>query len=464
MLTSVSKKALVVRVVPTLKTQGGTHMTDRITNVKKKLDRALDDLCKVSWMFSNRPGKDFTRNRKLPFRKVISFMLAMEGGSLTNEMLKYFGCSSTTASSSAFIQQRAKIDPNALVSLFDLFVSKTETPQLYKGLRLIAADGSHIQISTNPNHRDSYFSGTNGQAPYNLLHLDAMYDLLQLTYLDASLCGARKVNECGTLCSMVDRSKINNALVIADRGYESFNLMAHIQEKGWRFLVRIRDTGIFSPLDLPETEEFDLFVDLSLTRKQTNEVKLLFRDRNHYRFIPASHTFDYLPKKNRKHEPAIFYKLPFRVVRFRLTDNTYETVVTNLDSTEFPPEELKKLYNMRWGIETSFRELKYTVGLLHFHAKKVENIYQEVFARLIMYNFTELVTSPVIIQKADCKYAYKTNFSVAVHVCRQFFLGNVSPPDVEALIRRHVSPIRPGRCRPRKMTAKHAVSFIYRVA
>ena len=42
-------------------------MTDRITNVKKKLDRALDDLCKVSWMFSNRPGKDFTRNRKLPF-------------------------------------------------------------------------------------------------------------------------------------------------------------------------------------------------------------------------------------------------------------------------------------------------------------------------------------------------------------------------------------------------------------
>ena len=119
---------------------------------------------------------------------------------------------------------------------------------------------------------------------------------------------------------------------------------------------------------------------------------------------------------------------------------------------------------MRWGIETAFRELKYTIGLLHFHAKKVEYIFQEVFARLIMYNFTELVTSPVIIQKADCKYAYKANFSVAVHVCRQFFLGNVSPPDVEALIQKHVSPIRPGRSRPRKMTVKHAVSFIYRVA
>ncbi len=94
----------------------------------------------------------------------------------------------------------------------------------------------------------------------------------------------------------------------------------------------------------------------------------------------------------------------------------------------------------------------------------MEHIYQEVFARLIMYNFSELITSHVIIQKADCKYAYKVNFSVAVHVCRQFFLDNVSPPDVEALIRRHVSPIRPGRSRPRKMTVKHAVSFVYRVA
>ena len=138
--------------------------------------------------------------------------------------------------------------------------------------------------------------------------------------------------------------------------------------------------------------------------------------------------------------------------------------MTNLDSLAFPPSELKKLYAMRWGIETSFRELKYTIGLLHFHAKKVEHIYQEVFARLIMYNFTELITSPVISHKADCKYAYKANFTVAVHVCRQFFLGNVSPPDVEAAIRRYVSPIRPGRSRPRNLTVKHAVSFVYRVA
>ena len=352
--------------------------------------------------------------------------------------------------------------------LFSLFVKKTDYPKLYNGLRLIVADGSDIHIPANPSHPDSYFPRVNGQAAYNMLHLDAMYDLLRHTYTDAFLVGQRKVNERSSLCAMVDRSSMENVLLIADRGYEGFNLMAHIQEKRWHFLIRIQDTlhsrGIAAGLSLPDKDEFDIPINLSLTTKSTNEVKQLCKDRNKYRFIPSTVAFDYLPKKNRKYDPTLFYELRFRIVRFKITANTYETVVTNLDQYNFPAKELKKLYNMRWGIETSFRDLKYTVGLLNFHSKKVEYICQEVFARLIMYNFTELITSPVIIQKANTKYAYKANFSVAVHVCRQFFLGNVSPPDVEALIRRHISPIRPGRSRPRKMTLKHAVSFIYRVA
>lgn len=441
-------------------------MTQRIGTIKKLLDDCITQLCEVSWMFSENPGKDFTRTRKLPFRKVISFLLSMEGGTLATEMLNHFGCSANIASVSAFTQQRGKLNSSALPSLFDLFVRKTDSNKLYKGLRLIAADGSQLQIPTDPGEPDSYYPGSNGQSPYNLLHLSAMYDLLQHTYSDACLLGQKNANERGVLCSMVDRSQIENGLLIADRGYENYNLMAHIQEKGWYYLIRIQDIvnsrGIAAGLDLPDTEEFDLLVDLSFTTKQTNDVKQLCKNKNQYKRLNKD--FDFLPKNNRRHDPAVFYKLPFRIVRFKISDDTYETVVTNLDARYFPPLELKRLYNMRWGIETSFRELKYTVGLLHFHAKKVEYIYQEVFARLIMYNFTELITSPVIIQNADCKYPYKANFSVAVHVCRQFFLGNVSPPDVEALIRRYVSPIRPGRSTPRKMTVKHTVSFTYRVA
>ena len=442
-------------------------MSGKIQEVKDKLNTAIEQLCKASWMFVKDPSRDFTRDRKLPLHKLISVLLCMEGGSLTNELLRYFRCSQDTASSSAFFQQRQKLNKFAFPSLFDLFVKNTNEERLYKGYRLLAADGSDIQIPTDPKHTESYFPGANGQASYNLLHLDAVYDLLLHTYVDASVCTKREWNEKGVLCNMVDRSDITNALIVADRGYESYNLMAHIQEKGWKYLIRVKDihsSGIASGLDLPDTEEFDLFCPLQLTRRKNSITKPLLSDRNHYRWLPTTTPFDYLQVGEHRHDPVVFYTLPFRIVRFKLSNASFETVITNLNPGEFSPAELKYLYSRRWGIETSFRELKYTVGLLHFHAKKVENITQEIFARLIMYNFVELITSHVVIQKPNRKHPYKANFSIAVQVCRQFLLGNISPPDVEAAISKNVSVSRTGRSSPRHMVVKHAVSFLYRVA
>ena len=51
--------------------------------------------------------------------------------------------------------------------------------------------------------------------------------------------------------------------------------------------------------------------------------------------------------------------------------NTTEVIMTNLSQEEFSASEIKKIYGMRWGIETSFRDLKYTIGLNYYHSKKV---------------------------------------------------------------------------------------------
>ena len=111
--------------------------------------------------------------------------------------------------------------------------------------------------------------------------------------------------------------------------------------------------------------------------------------------------------KNKKGLDIPPYIISFRVVRFKLSDSSFETVLTNLD---FPPDELKQLYAMRWGIETSFRELKYTIGLSHFHAKRPDFILQEIFARLTMYNFSELISMSVVIERSGTKYAYRATF------------------------------------------------------
>ena len=416
------------------------------------------------------PNVDFSRNRKIPYENMILSLLTMEGTTLTNELLRQFGCSATTATSSAFVQQRKKILPIALESLFHDFAAQTFREDNYNGYRLLAVDGSDIQIPTNLNDEHSLFITKEGVKPYNLLHLNALYNLLTHTYEDAIVFKRKEAFENKALTEMVDRSTIKGkVIVIMDRGYEAYNNMAHIQEKGWFYLIRVKDfgqhkTGILHGLDLPDTAEFDEYIDLNLTRKQTNEMKKLFQKKNEYRKIAHNKTFDYLPSKSKKSDATVLYHLPFRIVRFPISDNSYEVVVTNLDATEFPPDSLKKLYGMRWGIETSFRDLKYTIGLLHFHSKKVEYILQEIFASLIMYNFSELITSHVVIEKGTRKYEYKVNFSVAVHICREFLLKVNIPPDIESLIARYITPIRPGRSRPREMKVKQAISFMYRVA
>ena len=77
---------------------------------------------------------------------------------------------------------------------------------------------------------------------------------------------------------MVDRADLSHpAIILADRGYESYNVLAHILQKGWKFLIRVKNGagGIVSGLPVPNSEEFDIQVNLSLTRKQTNQTKAL---------------------------------------------------------------------------------------------------------------------------------------------------------------------------------------------
>lgn len=121
---------------------------------------------------------------------------------------------------------------------------------------------------------------------------------------------------------------------------------------------------------------------------------------------------------------------------------------------------------MRWGIETSFRELKYAVGLTSFHSKKKEYIIQEIGARLILYNFCEVITANVILDKCTKKHSYQINYKFAIHIYRYFISKRAekSPPDVEALISKEILPVRPGRHDPRKVDHKKAISFLYRVA
>ena len=429
--------------------------------IKNTLHSVIRDMAKHPENFCRCPEKDFTRNRKLPLEKVLTLLVKMGGHSLRDEMLDCIDFEEMPATVSALVQQRNKLLPEALDYLFREFTNRCHDPKTYKGYRLLAVDGSDLQFTANPNDPLSYFPGVNGQKPYSFLHLNALYDLSSNLYLDAVVQKRRAANENAALVSMVDRSGIDEPVIItADRGYESYNTLEHIARKGWKYLIRLRESkGILSSLSLPEGD-FDMPVQLFLTRKQTKKLKELQKEfPGMYRFLPIHVNFDYLPWGTDG-----FYPFSFRIVRFKISDGSTETLITNLDRNSFPAEELKHLYHLRWGIETSFRQLKYTIGLSLFQSKKVEYITQEIFARLTMYNFCELITSHVVIQKKRRKYVYQTNFTAAVHICRQFLRGDIAPPKVADLISSNLVPIRPGRSTPRKAKNIKFNGFFYRVA
>lgn len=291
-----------------------------------------------------------------------------------------------------------------------------------------------------------------------------MYDLLNKTYTDIVIQPGRTENEHKAFCDMVDRYNGNNKTIfITDRGYESYNNIAHVIEKGTYFLFRCKDISsngiIASSKDkLPTTDIFDCHLSLILTRKWTNEI---LNNRDIYRHFRNAHSFDFLDL-----DEHILYNMNLRVVRFPISDNEYECILTNLPDNEFSIDEIKELYALRWGIETSFRELKYAVGLACFYSKKREYIIQEIWARLILYNFCEIITSHTAIEKCTKKHTYQINYTYAIHICRYFIskMAEKSPPDVEALISKEILPVRPERHNPRKVKSKKAVSFLYRIA
>lgn len=432
--------------------------------IKKSLNCAISKVASNPNEFCKNPGKDFSRKRKLPLKKVMQSILSLSGKDLKCEIMDSFDFSVDSPSVSAFVQQRSKLTSVAFETVFKEFTHSVSDSSLHKGFRLIAVDGSDMHTPTNKDEVDSFYPCTNGKKPYNLMHLNAFYDLNQKIYIDAIVQDSHKQNEHKAFVTMVDRDTSTvPTIYIADRGYESYNNLAHIQEKGQYFLVRIKDvnsSGIASRFSPPKNDEFDIAFDISLTRKQTNEVK----NNSNLSFLSHNTTFDYLPKKCRKNIEVAPYVIHYRMVRVEISKNNFEVLLTNLPIDSFPPEELKKLYSMRWGIETSFRSLKYSLALNYFHSKKTENIRQEIFAKLTMYNFTELIISQIMIKKAKRKYAYKANFSAAVHICAKFFSKNLSPSIVEALISKHLTPIKPTSSNPRKLSSKSSVSFLYRVA
>lgn len=85
-------------------------------------------------------------------------------------------------------------------------------------------------------------------------------------------------------------------------------------------------------------DEFDIDVFRMLTLKCTSMIKACPQL---YKVCPTNMRFHYMSKE----DP--WYEFNCRTVRFKITEDTYECIITNLDRTKFSSEDIKEIYNKR---------------------------------------------------------------------------------------------------------------------
>lgn len=280
-------------------------MSNYINQVSDSLKNHISELANNPCLFLRNPNVDFSRKRKIDFKTFIGIMMNSGGATMSKELLDFFDFNKNTPSVSAFTQQRSKVLPEAFEYLFKSFTDDNlPTTNNYHGYRLIACDGSNLTIATNQKDPETFWERNQHGSIVNKLHLNAFYDVLNRIYTDVLVQTAADYNEFRACATMIDRSKLENVILVADRGYENYNIFAHAIEKGWKFAIRVKDknsNGIVSGLNLPPNDEFDIDITQIFSRKNTKTTK-----NAGYKWMPVNQVFDYLPRKSDKTKQVNF--------------------------------------------------------------------------------------------------------------------------------------------------------------
>lgn len=412
-----------------------------------------------------------SRERKLPLDALMRFMLTMTGGTLTRELYD----AGIEMAASSFVDRRKRVTDSCFCSVMQNFNDLCDDPATLKGYRLWTIDGSTVPCPRNPNSSNHFKSETNPKG-WNNTHANLVFDILNQTFVDCYM-GKDKISsrtahdEQGALCALIYKRKYRQpTILVLDRGYESYNTIAHLQNnRNLYFVLRVKqDKAALRPVRGLPLEELDRDLAWTITTWQTNEAK-----EKGWIFLQTG------SKKGKANSPntritrwdftgPVFpdeYPMTCRAVRFMLDSGQYETLLTNLPRDEFSISDLKELYHFRWKIETNIRFLKYCVGLLNLHSRTDELILQEIYAHLTIFNFcTRICREIEIPQKEENKYEYKIDMTMAIYLCKRFFRDpDFSGEKLIGDIKRYVQPIRPNRADERSLKVKTFPGFPYRI-
>lgn len=470
-----------------------------MSNYKKCIESEINSICSISPelirdTFTS-PAMDFTRNRKQSLGDVLKVGL-LNAGTCINEQLRFcHGIGDDRASASAYIQQRDKLTQDSYRRIFEIQCRHISNFTLFrKQYLVIAIDGSDVNIHPNPDDESTICRTYNKRyeerekvMPVNQLHLNAAvcvpdgffidYEIQDWAYKDERKACAEMMNRIAAS----DRYKGYMVIITCDRGYESFYLMMLADSLGLKYCFRVHDAGsgvgIASRyMGLCDDKGcIDAVIDKKYTyccfvekEKDKYPDYVLCHRENYNPFIPPSPNSQH---GSRRAGLISFHPFSFRLIRFPLGNGDFETLVTNLSNDELGFTEFKALYHMRWGIETSFRQLKHDDCASFMHSRKKNVAIGEMILSMVFHNICTMVLM-LLAEKAHQYSAhhallYRISYSDLASTLRLFISGRSPTITIDKIVGElliTLQPVRNGRSFIRVIVNHPFVPFIYRAA
>ena len=278
-------------------------------------------------------------------------------------------CSDNTG---AYCRARAKLPVVVLRRLTQEVAARCEEQLpgawLWKGRHVHLVDGTTVSMPDTPANQADYPQPTS-QEPglgFPLARMVVLFSLASAMVNDMAIgpVAGKETGEAALLREVWDRFRPGDIL-LADRYYCSYFMIALLMERGVDFVVRLHASRHADFRRGTRLGKGDHLVEW------TRPAKPDWMD---------PETYDRMPPSICVREVHVQVRQPgFRVESF--------VVVTTLtDADAFTRDDLAELYHQRWLVELDIRTIKVTLGMDVLRCKTPERVRREIWTGLLAYN------------------------------------------------------------------------------
>lgn len=406
--------------------------------------------------------KDFTRNRKLMPKDLILYTINNRGKTTKMELYDFIQeYKINEVSTPALLKQREKLNEEIFKELNNEQLQRFygEFPQevkTYKGYVLGAIDGSDCEVPNTKATRERYKSiNATNEDRVARIKLSNCYDVLNGYVLDTEIA-EYKHWELDLAQKHIKNTeyikKYFPTIYVMDRGYFSLSVIYHLINNKTKFIIRLNKK--YLKQEQQSMKSNDEIVEIKYQYDRIRNYKN--KDEEFYNYYENGNT------------------ISLRFVNIELPTGEIETIITNVSKEELDSEDINKIYQLRWGIEISYHELKESMMITNISSSKDTIIKQEIYSQMMVYNIIRSITNDLNTQinQTNYKHQMKVNFNMAVGFVKRFLIKILIEDDKQKReelgevlfdnILNNLIPIRNDRKytrdKSKKLTNKHPIN------